>query len=172
MFISIAMILGLFQFIFGIKSMFKYGINIETTPTLWIIIPILTLIGIALIRILFGLDHHFENTLSLKAGLFALTSIILSIQIIFGILGYFVMKKIGYFNKYLNGSENSVISYALVCPGVAIFVFGMFFIKFGLLANGIVSIFSIPYFILLLPLIYIQYKTVQTLFKLNKKFFK
>jgi len=45
----------------------------------------------------------------------------------------------------------------------------MFFIFFGLLKNGVVEIFSIEYFIVLLPFVFIQIKTVQIFFKLFKK---
>ena len=40
------------------------------------------------------------------------------------------MKKLGYFEKFIKSNEKSALSFALICPGVAFFVFGMFFIKF------------------------------------------
>jgi hypothetical protein len=58
----------------------------------------------------------------------------------------------------------------LVCPGVAFFVFGMFFVNFGLMHNGIVGKNSIAYFIAMLPFMYVQYKTVVLYFTLKNKF--
>ena len=80
------------------------------------------------------------------------------------------MKKVDYFKKYIDGNEKSPVSFALICPGVAFSVLGWFLINFGFVANGIVEKYSIFYFILLLPFIYIQYKTIKTFFILNKKF--
>ena len=80
------------------------------------------------------------------------------------------MKKMGYFEKYIESTNKSSISFALICPGVAFFVFGMFFVNFGLAYNGIISKYSIAYFVLMLPFIYIQMKTIIYFFKLYKKF--
>lgn len=45
-----------------------------------------------------------------------------------------------------------------------------FFINFGLVTNGVIDKFSIAYFILHIPFIYVQYKTVMYFFKLKNKF--
>ena len=168
-FSSIALILLVIKITLGFKNMFEHGIAIEAAPSLWIIIPILTLLGITAVRVSFGLDHNFDATLA-KSSLFTLTSIVLSLQIIFGILGYQVMKQIGYFDKYINSEERSPVSFALICPGVALMVFGMFFINFGLTFNEVITKYSIAYFLLMLPFIFIQYRTVIYFFKLKRKF--
>lgn len=168
-FISIAFLLIAIKLILGFKYMFEEGISEEASPSLWIMIPILTLIGIALIRISFGLDHHFHKPLE-TATLFILTSVIFSLQIIFGLLGYKVMKQIGYFKKYIHGEKKSPASFALICPGVASMIFAMFFINFGLMSNGVIEKYSWAYFLLILPLTYIQFKTIFVFLKLKKKF--
>ena len=56
-----------------------------------------------------------------------------------------------------------------IYPGVAFFVFGMFFIYFGLLKNEVFEIFSLGYFIVLAPFLFIQIKTMQIFYKLSKK---
>lgn len=168
-FISIAFLLIAIKLILGFKYMFEHGISEEASPSLWIMIPILTLIGISLIRISFGLDHHFDKPLE-KATLFTLTSVVFSLQIIFALLGYKVMKQIDYFQEYIHGEKKSPVSFALICPGVAIMIFGMFFINFGLMANGVVDKYSIAYFLLILPFTYIQFKTIIVFIKLKKKF--
>ncbi|WP_072680728.1 hypothetical protein [Arcobacter sp. LA11] len=167
---SFAMLLLIIKITMGFKNMFEQGVALEASPSLWIIIPILTLLGIMMVRVSFGLDHNFDSVMS-KSSLFTLTSVILSIQIIFGILGYKVMKTNGYFEKYIEDENTkSSVSFALICPGVAFMVFGMFFVNFGLTYNEVLTKYSIFYFILMIPFIFIQYKTVLYFFKLKRKF--
>ena len=168
-FASLAMLLMLIKLTIGFKNMLEQGLNLEAAPSIWIIIPILTLLGITFIRVSFGLEHNYETPLN-KSSLFVFTSFVLSLQIIFGILGYMVMKKMGYFEKFIESNEKSALSFALICPGVAFFVFGMFFVNFGLSFNGIVDKYSLAYFLFMLPFIYIQIKTIIYFFKLYKKF--
>ncbi len=168
-FASLAMLLMLIKLTMGFKNMFEKGLGLEAAPSIWILIPILTLLGITFIRVSFGLEHNYATPLA-KSSLFVFTSTILSLQIIFGILGYMVMKKMGYFEKYIHSEDKSSVSFALICPGVAFFVFGMFFVNFGLAFNGIVAKYSIAYFIIMLPFIYVQIKTIIYFFKLYKKF--
>lgn len=167
-FASIAIVLGLVQFVLGFQSMLHLGVAPSAGPSLWIMIPILTLLGIAMIRMSFGLHHGFNEPVS-PAGLFVLTSTVLSLQILFGVIGYAVMQRMGYFRDFLRGDQKHPGSYALVCPGVAFFVFGMFFIAFGLQKTGLVERFTLPYFVVLAPLVYIQVKTVMTMLTLNSR---
>jgi hypothetical protein len=168
-FTAICILLLTIKLILGFKGMFKHGISVEASPSLWIIIPILTLLGITMVRITFGLDHHFHTPM-VKSSMFTLTSFIVSLQIIFGLLGLMVMKQLKYFENYIDGDKKSPVSFALICPGVAFMVFGMFFINMGLTLNGIVTKYSIAYFVLFIPFTYIQYKTVVVFFKLKNKF--
>jgi hypothetical protein len=168
-FASLAVLLMLIKLTMGFKDMFEKGLGLEAAPSIWILIPILTLLGITFIRVSFGLEHNYSTPLA-KSSLFVFTSIVLSLQIIFGILGYMIMKKMGYFEKYIESSDKSAISFALICPGVAFFVFGMFFVNFGLTYNGIIAKYSIAYFIIMIPFIYVQIKTIIYFFKLYKKF--
>ena len=168
-FASLAVLLMFIKLTMGFKDMFEKGLGLEAAPSIWILIPILTLLGITFIRVSFGLEHNYSTPLA-KSSLFVFTSIVLSLQIIFGILGYMIMKKMGYFEKYIESSDKSAISFALICPGVAFFVFGMFFVNFGLTYNGIIAKYSIAYFIIMIPFIYVQIKTIIYFFKLYKKF--
>jgi hypothetical protein len=113
-----------------------------------------------------GLHHGFEAPLS-KPGLFVFTSVVFSLEILVGILGYRVMKQLGYFDEYLRGDRRDAGSFALICPGVAFFVFGFFFIIFGLVKNGLVTPMSPGFFLLLAPLIWVQMKTIAVFLKLN-----
>jgi len=165
-FISVAALLLLIKIILGFKSMFEKGIAPEATPTLWIMIPILTLIGISLVRLFFGFEHRFHAEMP-KTDMFALTSAIISLQIIFGLLGYAVMKRVKYFKTFVFGEKKSVGSLALICPGVAFTVFYLFLIQYGFVFTGVVTKFSVVYFLLIVPILYIHYKTVFYFFKLK-----
>ena len=170
LFTSVAFLLLLLKFVIGFRNMIKDGIGVEASPSLWIMIPILTLIGITLIRIQFGLEHNFDKVAD-KSSLFTLTSVVLSLQLIFGALGFMVMKKIGYFEEFIHSNEKkSPVSFALICPGVAFFVFGMFFINLGLVFNGILDKYSVAYYLLMIPFVWIQVKTIVYFFKLKSKF--
>jgi len=168
-FSTIAILLLMIKLILGFRGIFEYGISVEASPSLWIVIPILTLLGITFIRINFGLDHHFDLDLK-NASLFTLTSGIISLQIIFGMIGYKVMKSMNYFDDYIHGNKKSPISFSLICPGVAFMIFGMFFVNLGLTSNGILDKYSLMYFALMLPFMYVQFKTVIYYFKLKAKF--
>ncbi len=109
-----------------------------------------------------GLHHGFEAHLS-KPSLFVLTSVILSLQIMIGLIGYKVMEQVG----YISGSKGDAGTFALICPGVALFVFGTFFLTFGLVKNGLVEHLSPAYFIILAPFILVQIKTIQIFFQLS-----
>ena len=167
-FMLISLVLLLITFVLGFKSMFKYGVSGESVGSLWMIIPISTLLGIALIRISFGLVHNFEQEAS-PSMLFMLTSVVLSLQLLAGIFGYMIMKKLDYFAKFVNSDARIPSTFGLICPGVAFFVFGMFFIYFGLLKNEVFEIFSLGYFIVFAPFLFIQIKTMQIFYKLSKK---
>lgn len=168
-FSALSILLIFLKIILGFKNMFEHGVGLETAPSIWIMIPILTLLGITFIRLSFGLEHNLESVAN-KSSLFVLTSVILSLQIIFGILGYMVMTKMGYFEKFIKSNDKSALSFALICPGVAFFVFGMFFINIGLTYNEIIAKYSLAYFLLMIPFIYIQVKTILLFFRLYKKF--
>jgi hypothetical protein len=150
--------------------MFEHGISPEGSPSMWIMIPILTLIGITLIRLDFGFEHHFHTEVA-ATSFFMISAFILSWQILFGKLGYTIMRRNKYFRTYIfwkYGKKQSVTSLALICPGVASAVFYMFFVQYGLVYNHMVDKFSIVYFVLLLPALYIHYKTVYYFFKIKK----
>lgn len=165
---SIAVALGIMKFIVGFQSMMRHGVAKTAGPSLWIVIPILTLLGIATIRITYGLYHGFDRPVS-APGLFVFSAAIISVQILFGLVGYLVMRRTEYFVEFIAGDKKHPGSYSLICPGVAFFVFGMFFLAFGLVKNDLIDRFTLPYFIALLPLMYVQLKTVSTMFRLNRK---
>ncbi len=170
-FFVIALGLTFIKLLLGMSAIFEHGINKEASASLWIGIPIITLLGIATVRLMHGLEHNFQDS-SADTSYLILTGAFLSLQLMFGLVGYKVMKKLNYFDDYIRGSFISPSSLALICPGVALFVFGHFFLHHGLVRNGIIDQFSSLYFLIQIPLIYLQYITITTMFRLNRKLFK
>jgi hypothetical protein len=171
LFTSIAVIFAIIKIVTGFHSMLEHGADKETSVSLWIMIPIMTLIGITVYRLSMAMHHNFGAEFVAVSHMTWFTFVV-SIQTIFGVLGYTVMKKMGYFKSFLSGEEKSPSSYALVCPGVAVVVMSFFFIHKGLVSLNLVSQFSPVYLLLLLPVVVLQFKTILVYFKLNKKLIK
>lgn len=168
LFTSAAILLGMIMFVLSFRGMLQAGIDQETSVSLWVIIPILTLLGITFLRLSHGLHHHFDAHVG-PGFYFVLTSTVLSLQLLFGGLGYLVMRQVGYYKTFVFGPSKSPGSYALICPGVALFVFGMFFIHSGLVQTGVISKFSLPHYLLILPLIVLQVQTIAVMLRLDRK---
>lgn len=168
----VAASLSIVKLTLGLKSIFRHGIGIEAAPSLWIFIPILSILGILSVRMTHGFYHTMIHDDPSQAFIFLVTSIIISLQIMFGVVGYKVMKQVGYFRDYINGDKKSPGSYAIICPGVATGVFGFFFLNFTIVGTGLIDKYSLIYFALILPLLYVQLLTVRTVFKLDKKLLK
>lgn len=167
-FLSATILMGMMTMFMGFRAMMEHGINNENSPTIWILIPILTLIGISIVRV----DHGVHMNLKVHTDpgtLFTSLFFLTSLQILFGLMGWFIMKKVGYFKEYINGSRKSHMSYALICPGVAFFVFGMFTLHQGLVRVGVTPKFGIAYWIIVAALAFVQFKTIMMIFKLDKK---
>ena len=152
----------------GFDAILRHGIQPQAAGSLWIVIPILTLLGITWIRWSMGLSHQFGNT-NHPTDLLLFTTVVVSLQVIFGLIGYAVMKKLNYFADYAGGAKSNAGAFALICPGVAFFVFGMFFINFGLVMPKLVGAGSWAYLLLMVPLIAVQLKTIQVYFRLFGK---
>lgn len=169
----VAVSLAFVKIVLALKDILSQGVGKETSVSLWIMIPILTILGIAFIRITFGFTHNFLGfETPANWFLFLLTSSIFALQIIFGYIGYKVMKKVNYFKEYIHGDTKSPASFAIICPGVAFFVFGIFFIIMGLTFNGIVVKYSPIFFVLWGVLSLVQFATIKTFFTLEKKLIK
>ncbi|SEB07265.1 hypothetical protein SAMN05660964_03396 [Thiothrix caldifontis] len=168
MFISAAGILAATKLVLGFRSMLEHGIDREASVSLWIIIPIISVTGIALYRLSMAMHHNFGLHVEPIESLGLLT-VLASVQILFAVLGYAVMRKLGYFDAYVYGKEKSAGSFALICPGVAGYVMGFFFIHVGLVGTGLLEKNSLAYFFLLVPLVVLQIQTLWAMFHLNNK---
>ncbi len=141
---TIAVLYTLLAAATAFASMLQHGTAREAGPTLMIIVPIVTVLGIMLLRQNHGLHTTFDvhgssgETMGLLARL-------LGIQIAFLGLGAVVLKAQGYFTDFVMGPKTSPGSYALVCPAVALSVMIHFFTNKGLVAAGLITKFGVAY---------------------------
>ncbi len=167
-FISAAVMLALVLLVLGARAMLTNGLAVEAGPSLWMPIPLLTLIGIAVLRISHGLHNGFGLHIDAPHRLL-ITAIFFSLQLLVGLFGLSMLRRVGYFRTYLNGPARSPGSYGLICPAVGLFVFGMFFLHVGLVQNGLVEKFSPIYFALLIGLATAQALGIMTMFRLDRR---
>jgi hypothetical protein len=107
--------------VMSVRPMLENGVNVEAAPTLMVVIPLITVVGIALIRQNHGLHVHFDVHGGAGETLRMLTQL-LSVQVAFALFGLAVLARVGYVARFVTGAETSAGSYALVCPGVALSV--------------------------------------------------
>lgn len=163
-----AVFISIIKLVIGFGHMLEHGATKATLPTLWVGVPILTILSIALLRI----DHGVAYTLGL-GDIIAIPAlflgVVLATQLFLMLLGYAVMSKMDYFRSVWYGKEKSPVIYALICPGVALSVSLHFFINKGLVASGLISQFGMFYWSLSGLAISIQLFTAFVLFKLVKQ---
>ncbi|MDT9546510.1 MAG: hypothetical protein HQ516_02555 [Chlorobium sp.] len=168
---GIVMTMGIIKIVLGFRSMLQNGINYEASVSLWIIIPILTIVAITINRISMGLTHNFGADIHPWFHIIVFT-LFIGVQLLFGLLGYGVMKELGYFGEFINGDGKSPVSYAAICPGVALFVLANFLVNKGLVAAGVVEKFSLVYFLLYVPMLALQVQTILVMLRLDRKLLK
>ena len=126
------------------NSMLHYGTARESGPTLMIVVPILTVLGILFLRQGHGLHTSFDSHQTAGETLVFLARL-LTVQVLFLGLGLLVLNRQKYFDDFVFGEKTSPGSYALVCPGVALSVMIHFFVNKGLVAAGIIAKFGVVY---------------------------
>ena len=167
---TMSFVYGVITVITAFNSMLHYGTARESAPTLMIIIPILTTLGIMALRQSHGLHGAFD--VHTNAGeTMVFLSRLLSIQFMFLMLGLLILVKQGYFKDFVFGSKTSPGSYALICPGVALSVMIQFFINKGLVAAGIIDKYDAIYWVESGVAILFQLAMVWLVFRLNKQHF-
>lgn len=155
----------------ALYAIFKNGFSKEAGPSVWMFLPIFTLFGITGFRLTSGVFHNFVGAKPNAVIFFIALGTLIALQIVVGLVGNNVLNKLNYFTDFVHGKEKSAGSYGLICPGVAFFVLGMFFIHWGLVQTGVIDMFSVAYFVVLIPFVLVKLKTIQVLFKLNRKHF-
>ncbi|MFO7804918.1 MAG: hypothetical protein R6V30_04515 [Paracoccaceae bacterium] len=167
---TIAGLYALVAAIVAIGSMLQHGTAKESAPTLMIVVPILTILGIMAMRQQHGLHTTFDAQGGLADNLL-LTTTILAVQGVFLALGLLVLRRQKYADAYLRGDGNSPGSYALVCPGVALSVMLHFWINKGLVEAGLIDKFGIGYWSLTSLALAAQVAMIALVLVLNHRHF-
>lgn len=154
----------------AISAMLKHGTAREAAPTLMVIVPIITVLGILWIRQSHGLHTTFDAHGSAGATMVALARL-LTIQILFILLGAAVLRRQGYFQDFVIGTKLSAGSYALVCPGVALAVMIHFFANKGLVASGMIDKFGVAYWGVTAFALLAQVLMIALVLRLNRQHF-
>jgi hypothetical protein len=169
-FLVTAALIAAVAMVLGIRSMMENGANPETAPTLMIVVPLITVLGILMLRQNHGLVEHFGLVRAAGENLSLLTRF-LSVQVLFGLFGLLILARQGYARRFLFGAENSPGSYALVCPGVGFAVMLHFWLNNGLVAAGIVEKFGAAYWVLTLVALASQAAMIWLVLHLNRRHF-
>ncbi|MCI4666203.1 MAG: hypothetical protein MRY74_15940 [Neomegalonema sp.] len=169
-FIVSAIALAMIKLVLGIRALMENGANPESAPTFWIVVPILTVLGIAFMRQDHGLHAHFGGHTD-KAANFSFLTTLLALQLATLLFGWVVLRRTRYFARFVFGAECSPGSYALVCPGVALSVMLHFFINKGLVAVGLIAKFGAAYWALSAIPVLLQLATILLVFRLNAQHF-
>ena len=170
-FLVAATVIATVGVILGLRSMLENGVAVEQAPTLMIVIPLMTVLGILLIRQEHGLHVHFESHGS-AGDMLAMLTRFMSLEVLFALFGLTILRATGYIRRFIVGQEVSVGSYALICPGVALSVMGQFWINKGLVAAGLVSKFGVGYWSLTALALIAQFAMIVLLIVLNRRHFR
>ncbi|UWQ11235.1 hypothetical protein K3X41_00590 [Aliiroseovarius crassostreae] len=165
-----AIVYALVALVTAFNSMLHYGTSKESAPTLMIVIPILTVLGIMFMRQTHGLHETF-NVHVTPAETMVFLARLLTIQLLFALLGLAVLARQGYWKSFVFGAETSPGSYALVCPGVALSVLTHFFLNAGLVKAGVLDKFSALYWGGTTIALVLQFAMIALVLRLNKQHF-
>lgn len=169
-FLTAAVIYGLVALILGVYAMMEHGAAPEAAPTLMVVIPMLTVLGILSLRQEHGLHATFGVHGS-AAETMTFLGMLLSAQTLFLLLGLLVLRRQNYTATYLTGETRSAGSYALVCPGVALAVMVHFFLNKGLVGAGLVETFSTAYWAITAIALAFQAAMIALVLYLNRRHF-
>lgn len=144
--IAAAIIVGV-GLVLGLRSILENGVAAEQAPTLMMIVPITTILGILALRQAHGLEVSFGVHMDGAEKMMLLTRL-LSVEILFAVFGLTVLGATGYVRRFLTGDTISPGNYALVCPPVAMSVLMHFWINVGLVGAGLITKFGLAYWAL------------------------
>lgn len=107
------------------------------TGSLLMGVPILTVLGIAVYRIMMAGKHHFDLPVGISLITATLAAIFLSQILIFLVATPTLLRRGGW--RTLIAEQPQAASFSLICPGVGLFVLGMFLVSNGLIPSGLLS---------------------------------
>lgn len=162
--IVFALFIATAHFIVQFPAMMREGVKPAASGTLWMAIPISTVLGIAVYRLMMGAQHVWEASVGQVLPSAALL-VFLAVQAFFYLLGRAVMNRNQGW-RYLVSDHPQAASFSLICPGVGAFVLGMFIVFRALMPLEILN--TTTQWILLLPLLALQLATIGLFLRLLK----
>ncbi len=165
-----AIIYTLVAAVTGFNSMLHHGTAKEAAPTLMVIVPIVTVLGILFMRQNHGLHVAFDAHGTPGETLVFLARL-LTIEVLFLLLGLLVLKRQGYMAEFVMGEKTSPGAYALICPGVAFAVMMHFFVNKGLVGAGVIDKFGLAFWALTAIALASQFAMIWLMLHLNRRHF-
>lgn len=166
-----AVLIVLVGLILGLRSIMENGVAAEQAPTLMMVVPITTILGILMLRQAHGLGTSFEVHMEAAERMMLLTRL-LSVEVLFALFGLTVLGATGYARRFLAGDAISPGNYALVCPPVALSVLTQFWINNGLVAAGLIEKFGTAYWALTAVALAFQAVAVGLVVYLHRRHFR
>lgn len=163
-----AMAIAVVKTVVGLARMLEKGVDEAALPTLWIWVPILTVLGITLMRQEHGLSHTLGVSTP-QSWLMPLVWLV-SAQVLVLLLGSVAMSRHRYLARVWRGEIHAPSVFALICPGVALSVSWQFLVNKGFVAAGLVAKFGLTYWALTAVSLAVTVITVATFFTLTRGF--
>ncbi|MEW6957449.1 TsoY family (seleno)protein [Trueperella pyogenes] len=174
-FTVIAILLFLVFLPLGAMSMLRYGLSLGNSATLWLGVPIITLLAITYLRLRHGvgtiaaLNPNAPAIPGTSVWLAALLALMVAAQLAFLGLGHLAMTSNGFYKRFVfSRQEQSPAAFTLVCPGVALSVLTFFLLNVGLVKNNIFPVGSVGFVALLVAAYAIQAATLVLMASLVK----
>lgn len=152
------------HFIVQFPAMMREGVKPPASGTLWMAIPISTVLGIAVYRLMMGAQHVWGAAVGQVLPAVTLL-VFMAVQVFFYLLGRAVMQRNQGW-RYLVTDHPQAASFSLICPGVGAFVLGMFVVFRALMPLEILN--SSTQWILLMPLLLLQLATIGLFLRLMR----
>lgn len=108
-FFVIALIVMAIVLVVSIPAMLTHGLASKASPSIWMLVPILTLLGIEWLRLQHGLSTHFASIRDAGTMFYTLT-IIFMVQIGLMAFGFHVMRMNGYLREHFTGTTRDPVS--------------------------------------------------------------
>ena len=162
------MIIAVLKTALALSHMLSKGVEETALPTLWIWVPILTVLAITLMR----QDHGISHTLGLASAGTWLTPLLMvvSAQLFVLLLGGFAMRNHRYLAKVWRGDVKGAPEFALIYPGVALSISLQFLINKGFVAAGLLISFSMVYWIFSVEPLVVMVVTIIVFMRLSRNF--
>ncbi|WP_406712760.1 hypothetical protein QEV56_06730 [Trueperella pyogenes] len=174
-FTVIAILLFLVFLPLGAMSMLRYGLSLGNSATLWLGVPIITLLAITYLRLRHGvgtiaaLNPNAPAIPGTSVWLAALLALMVAAQLAFLGLGHLAMTSNGFYKRFVfSRQEQSPAAFTLVCPGIALSVLTFFLLNVGLVKNNIFPVGSVGFVALLVAAYAVQAATLVLMASLVK----